>query len=186
MKELLQQQSIVPPLKCMMLSRKNSSQPTLQKDAGSFGLALRRGEDRDFPSVEILQASKCFIQYVYETTNAPTWAPKGSYIIVGNKEMLRDESRNPSFLSKCHMDELADDIEKRIRGIIILYCVLLCFHSQINFFSKGLPAGRITVKHYTTGQPEKHAVHFVRGEPITLTDTDFAFIMTLGATDENA
>ena len=81
------------------------------------------------------------------------------------------------------MDELADDIEKRIRGIILRFS-LLPFSNQL--FSKGLPAARITVKHYTTGQPEKHAVHFVRGEPITLTDTDFAFIMTLGATDENA
>jgi hypothetical protein len=85
------------------------------------------------------------------------------------------------------MDELADDIEKRIRGIVIFYYIFFGWcHSFTNFYPKGLPAGRITVKHYTTGQPEKHAVHFVRGEPITLTDTDFAFIMTLGATDENA
>ena len=102
--------------------------------------------------------------------------------------MLRvDESRDVFFLASCHMDQLADDIEKRIRGnTIFLYASFTTIHNSSMAFPQGLPAGRITVKHYTTGQPEKHAVHYARGEPIALTDTDFAFIMTLGSTDDNA
>ena len=85
--------------------------------AFGMGMFLRTGEHKELGYIELLASQKCFIQYIYESTVAPPWAPKGTYIIVDNKELIAAESRSNAISRRGHLDELAIHIDGAIRGI---------------------------------------------------------------------
>ena len=90
-----------------------------------MGLWARTGEHKELGSNDLLASQKCFVQYVYETTSSPHWAPKGTYIIVGNKELLASESRSRAgALTRGHLDQLASDIDTAIRGKYMFFDIL--------------------------------------------------------------
>ena len=96
--------------------------------AFGLGIYLRSGEHKELGSNDTLASQQCFVQYVYETTLAPSWAPKGTYIVVGNKELLADESHNEGVVRRGHMDVLGNQIEAAIRGIPkFFFCVFHCY-----------------------------------------------------------
>ena len=86
------------------------------KLAFGLGLWFRRGDDKELGTNELLMSKQLQIQYIYDGTVAPSWAPVRSYIIAGDKTLLDKEARGMSDRERCHMDELESNIEAAVRG----------------------------------------------------------------------